>query len=176
MRTIFEGSPRVHYGFMALSSNAGADFTNGQRARRGQNNGLCGARVPGELHFTTALHTGEVGFRIESWDAEPPVDDRWDEVVDVSFVPGPEDAALAAFEWWQQLDEWDLTAGANYRARYCCEGVAEANAVDTLSIGQPVIDRYLLQLWPSDEATSDVVVRATTEWAGYWHGVARRNA
>lgn len=40
--------------------------------------------------------------------------------------------------------------------------------------GDPVIDRYLLQLWPGP-IVADVVLRQTSDQAAYWHQVARES-
>jgi hypothetical protein len=34
----------------------------------------------------TGLHTGQVGFTVDVLDAAPPLDDAWEEIVEVSFT------------------------------------------------------------------------------------------
>ncbi|WNV84686.1 hypothetical protein [Umezawaea sp. Da 62-37] len=53
----------------------------------GQANGPCGAAVPDFLFLVTGLRTGEVGFVVEWHDEHPPLDNRWEEIVEVS-LPG----------------------------------------------------------------------------------------
>ncbi|MEU7906207.1 hypothetical protein [Actinoplanes sp. NPDC049118] len=50
-----------------------------------ESNGLCGAGVRGVLVLTTGTHTGWIPFRVELHEAEPEVDDSWDEIVEASF-------------------------------------------------------------------------------------------
>lgn len=173
MRVVFDGTPHVHYGFIAFASVAGGDFRNGSAARDGQANGLCGAKVPGELHMVTALHTGPVGFRIEVYDHKPAVEDVWDEVVEVSYTAGPDTCTLAAFEWWHELPDCELVAGHSYRARFAGRNVEEAHRADSIGHQDPAIDQYLLQFWPDAVLRDDAVVRETSGWAGYWHRVAQ---
>src|SRR5262245_17803010 len=52
---------------------------------RGQQNGLCGASLPGFLFLTTGLHTGLVNMTIDAFATEPPLDNSWEEIVEVSF-------------------------------------------------------------------------------------------
>lgn len=52
-----------------------------------QSNGLAGAAIPGFIFLTTGLHTGPVRFRAELLDRKPPLDQRWEDVVEVSFEP-----------------------------------------------------------------------------------------
>src|SRR5262245_38211876 len=62
-------------------------------AFRGQTNGLCGVAVRGALWLITGLHSGRVGFTVDVLDAAPPIDDAWEEIVEVSFsVPGEDEA------------------------------------------------------------------------------------
>lgn len=173
VRVVFDGTPHVHYGFVAFASVSDGDFRNGTAARRGQANGLCAAKVPGELHMVTALHTGPIGFRIEVGDDEPTIDDSWDEVVEVSYTAGPDTCTLAAFEWWHELHTCGLVPGRHYRARFSGRNIEEAHRADSIGYEAPPIDHYLLQFWPDDRPRDDSIVRDTTDWARYWHRVAQ---
>ncbi|MGW0916873.1 hypothetical protein ACWD1Z_34955 [Streptomyces sp. NPDC002784] len=55
---------------------------------------LCGAANPGHLFLTTGLHTGRVGLTVEVHEAEPSLDERWEEIVEVSFRPGSSQTAV----------------------------------------------------------------------------------
>jgi hypothetical protein len=71
MTVLFDAEILVSYRFVYLLAN-GADYGNAEAdSVAGQENGLCGARVPGELRLITGLHTGEVRFRVEWWLGEP---------------------------------------------------------------------------------------------------------
>lgn len=139
-------------------------------ARGGQVNGLCGAAVPGLLFLTTGLHTGGVEVTVEVLDAPAPVGDTWEDVVEVSFRPATDSVHLVQ---WAGEKSWPLTLERiDYRVRYCASGMDRAHAEDTRLAGEPLLDRYLLQLWPAT-AAADVVVRQTSACATYWHAHAR---
>ena len=53
----------------------------------GQENGICGAAVPGLLQLTIGTHTGWVPVRVELHTGEPDVEDAWEEIVEVPFRP-----------------------------------------------------------------------------------------
>ena len=166
MNVLFDGDVHVHYGFISLEP-FDSDGPELLEARGGQANGLCGAAVPGALLMVTGTHTGNVPVSIELHDTRPPVDDRWEDVVEVSLHVTAEEYSLCAFDWAEQLD--GLPDGP-HRARWCAKGMDEAHD-RTRTDGEPEIDRYLLQLWPAP-ASPDAVVRQTSKGAAYWHGVA----
>jgi hypothetical protein len=158
---------RVHHSHLYFTS--GPDVPDPREARAGQRNGLCGAAVPGALYLVTGLHTGMVGITIELHEQAPPVDESWEEVVEVSFRP----SAPPALVGWGGEDHWPLDlAVTDYRVRYSGTGLDQAHAQDTRTWGEPEVDRYLLQFWPAPPAP-DQVIRQTSAQAAYWHGVAR---
>ncbi len=167
MAVLFEGEVPVQYGFMFLSSVE--EQPDLMETRSGQQNGLCGAAVPGVLSLVTGLHTGRVPLVVEWHDAEPALDPQWEDVVEVPFVPTRQALALTSF---QDLFDVRLPAVTTLRARYCGTGMDAGHRLDTLMEDEPVVDRYLLQLWP-DVPRPDSVVRETSAYAGYWHGEAR---
>lgn len=167
MRTLMSEAAWVHYGQIYVQS--GEHYPDLAECFGGQRNGLCGAAVPGILFLITGLHTGEVGFTVELYDAPPPVDDSWQEVVEASFQPIGE-TGLAG---WGGEGYWplDLTE-ASYRVRYCATGMDEAGELDTRMEEDPEADHYLLQFWPAPPEP-DGVVKQTSEVAAYWHEFAR---
>ena len=165
---LFDEPMPVHYGFVNLVHGE-VDGDRIGSERTGQANGLCGAQVPGQLNLVTGLHTGEVPFRVEWWDAEPPVDDAWEEVVEAPYLVSEQDLSLESFE---EFFEVHLPATGPHRARYSATGMDAGHELDTTDEDELAPDRYLLQLWPAAEAP-DAVVRQTGEYAAYWHGVAR---
>ena len=167
VRTFVDGEVHVHYGQIYVESDE--DFPDLGESFAGQSNGLCGAAIPGALFLITGLHTGNVRFRAELHHGPPPLDDAWEEVVEVSFTPRSPRTALVQ---WAGEASWDLDlAETCHRVRYCAAGMDEARAADTRLDGEPVLDRYLLQFWPAAPAP-DRVLRRTGEIAAYWHGVA----
>ncbi|MGW7088977.1 hypothetical protein ACWGH2_36515 [Streptomyces sp. NPDC054871] len=137
----------------------------------GQSNGLCGAANPGHLFLTTGLHTGRVGLTVEVREVEPPLDEQWEEIVEVSFRPGSTESAVVP--WGEgPICRLDLPI-ADYRVRYCGRGM-DVTPDDELSVLEdgPLVDHYLLQFWPAKPAP-DRVIRQTTQSAAYWHDHAR---
>ena len=172
MTEVFAGGVEVHYGFIDLYSDpdgSGDEADDLVGARRGQANGLVGARVPHQLGMVTGLHTGQVPLVVTWTETEPALEDDWEDVVEVSVDLITPDLTLATFDnaYGCQVpqDGW-------HRARYCVSGMDEGQELDTPDEGEVAPDRYLLQLWPAPEST-DVIVRQGSEIAAYWHGVAR---
>jgi hypothetical protein len=167
---LFNGELHVHYGQFSVESRIDDYFDGLTEARGGQGNGLCGAAVPGLLFLTTGLHTGGVEVTVEVLDAPSPVSDDWEDVVEVSFRPQTDSVHLVQ---WASEASWPLALERiDYRVRYSASGMDRARARDTRLSGDPLLDRYLLQLWPSSVA-ADAVVRQTSECAAYWHAHAR---
>ncbi|MBB2949110.1 hypothetical protein FB565_008915 [Actinoplanes lutulentus] len=127
---------------------------------RGQRNGLCGAAVAGWLQMITGTHTGGVPFRVESHEAEPPLDDAGEEIVEVSFTASGARVHLA------ELDASEsyllaLPAG-DFRVRY------QVNGLDDREHTEERADACLLQFWPAPPEP-DRIVRQTSTEAAYWH-------
>jgi hypothetical protein len=168
LRVLFSGEVHVHYGqaYVHSSPDYGYDL---HECFLGQSNGLCGAATPGTLFLITGLHTGCVGFTVESHDTAPPVDDGWEEIVEVSFTPETGEVIL---EQWGGEAAWPLDLPpADYRVRYCASGMDAGNEADTRLDDEPMHDRYLLQFWPAPPE-ADRVLKQTSDHAAYWHGFA----
>jgi hypothetical protein len=168
---VFDREIHVHYGQFYVESRMGDDFFEGlTETLGGQANGLCGAAIPGLLFLTTGLHTGHTRVTVEMLDAPAPIGDEWEDVVEASFRPA---TARVALVQWAGEASWPLPlASIDYRVRYSGTGMDRARSRDTLLAGEPLLDRYLLQLWPAPPAP-DAVIRETTRWAAYWHAHAR---
>jgi hypothetical protein len=135
----------------------------------GQSNGLCGAAQLGVLFLGTGLYTGYTHVTVELLDAPPPVGDQWEDVVEVPFRPLTEMHLVQ----WGASEMWPLALElTDYRVRYCATGMDRAHAHDTRRDGEPLVDRYLLQLWPAPPAP-DAVVRETSRHAARRHAHAR---
>jgi hypothetical protein len=188
MARVFSGSLPVHYSqaYVLTGEMTNPDFFS---AFRGQANGLCGAAVRGALWLTTGLHTGRVGFTVDVLDAAPPLDDAWEEIVEVSFtVPGDDEE----FEYYDEYrgDEIEITeryvsllgwggsgycdipiSPGSYRVRYCARGMDIGRRRDTLIDDEDLVDFYSLAFWPA-EPEPDCVIKQTSEIAAYWHKCA----
>ncbi len=185
MSRVFEGLLRVAYSqaYVLVGEIGNPDFYD---AFRGQANGICGAAVRGALLLVTGLHTGQVGFTVDVLDAPPPLDDAWEEIVEVSFFVGyidPDpiedtdiefmddpDVMVALMEWGGPWYELPLPPG-NYRARYCARGMQLGRDRDTLLFDDEPVDFYSLAFWPA-EAAPDCIIKQTSEIAAYWHKCA----
>jgi hypothetical protein len=100
MKRLFAGTVHVHYGTMHFLGGE-EDFADGNECFEGQVNGLCGAAMRTSLVLRTGLHTGGVKVTVDFWDKEPPLEDSWEEVVEVSFVVNdPERTGI--LEWGGQ--------------------------------------------------------------------------
>ena len=163
---LFDDDVPVHYGFIFLSSED--DSPELMETRRGQQNGLCGAAVPGVISLITGLHTGRVRLRVEWLDSEPVLDPQWEDAVEVSFTPSEPDLTLSSFDY--RFDVRLPTVG-DRRVRYCASGMDAAHRQDT-SPTRLAAERYLLQLWPGAPGP-DSVLRQGSGYAAYWHGAAR---
>ncbi|WP_203707427.1 hypothetical protein, partial [Asanoa iriomotensis] len=152
MTVLFDGEIHVHYRFVNLTEEgAGPDLS---RASGGQRNGLCGAAEPGALAMVTGLHTGTVPFTVTWHDTEPPLDDRWEEIVEVSFEPPSANLWLTAFEDSRPVR---LPSVHSLRTRFCARGMDEAADKDVRSHDEPAIDSYLLELWPAPPAPDRIL-------------------
>jgi hypothetical protein len=177
VRTVFSGELWLSYAQMYVETDEFADLNADEDADlaaafAGQRNGLCGAVVPGRLWLITGLHTGTVPLTVQVHDeGVPPVEDGWEEVVEVSFTPAGMPVRLLGC-MGDFAAQFVLGPGVSYRVRYCGSGLDAGRAADTRGEDEPVIDRYLLQFWPAPPAP-DVVVRCSSEIAVYWHGYAR---
>ncbi|MFF5125952.1 hypothetical protein ACFY41_03310 [Streptomyces syringium] len=169
MRILFSGEVSVHYGQMYVASGEDGPELGGSFA--GQTNGLCGGAVPGELFLVTGLHTGSVDLTVEAGGHEPSVDDSWQEIVEVSFLPQSTETVLME---WAGEHQWPLDLEqVSYRVRYSATGMDEADELGARTEEEPRQERYLLQFWPAPP-TADTVIKQTSRTAAYWHGVARR--
>jgi hypothetical protein len=166
VHTLMSQAVWVHYAQIYVQS--GEDYPDLAECFGGQSNGLCGAAMPGILFLITGLHTGEVDFTVELYDAPPPIDDSWQEIVEASFRPMGE----AELVGWGGHGCWPLQlTEASYRVRYCGTGMDEARELDTRTEEDPAADRYLLQFWPA-WPEPDRMVKQTSEIAAYWHEFA----
>ncbi|MEU7042818.1 hypothetical protein AB0A77_17370 [Streptomyces varsoviensis] len=172
MRTLFRYEVFVHYGQIYVESDPEGSISGMPEAFEGQESGLCGAAVPGSLFLTTGLHTGHVGFTVELHESEPALDDSWEEVVETSFRPL---ASTVELMQWAGEARWDLDLEeVDYRVRYCAVGMEEAQKLETILADEPqIVDRYLLQFWPSPPRPARVV-RQTTAIAAHSHEYARK--
>ncbi|HXU69809.1 MAG TPA: hypothetical protein VN947_10795 [Polyangia bacterium] len=160
----------VHYGQAYVESGGEHPDADMEQNFRGQPQGLCGARIPGALFLITGLHTGTVGFEVRIHGDEPPVDETFEDIVEVSFRPATQDVQLT--EWAAQATYPLAIEHRDYRVRYSARGMDAAHEQDTVVDGEPIIDSYLLEFWPAAPAAQRIV-KQTSANAAYWHDYAR---
>jgi hypothetical protein len=166
---VFDGLMHVHYGQAYVFTGEDEATDDMGACFRGQTNGLLGAAHPGELFLVTGLHTGHVGFGVEVADAEPRVDETWEECVEVSFEPQGDTRVVD----WDGTDVCSIPLEPQpYRVRYHARGMDAASEQDTILENEPTIDAYLLSFWPAARAP-DVIVKQTSAIAAYWHDWAK---
>ena len=144
MARIFDGLLYVHYGQAYVESSDSKPIYL-EDAFQGQANGLCGAASPGALFLITGLHTGEVSFTLDVLDVPPPLDDIWEEIVEVSFTPSSGRTTLTD---WNASHVCNIPLqNKNYRVRYCVRNMDLGTEIDTVLEGEPTVDFYSLTFW-----------------------------
>lgn len=164
MTVAFDGLLSVDYSQAYVVSDG--DPPDPVEAFAGQVNGLCGARVPGALFLVTGQNAGEVGFRVDVVDRPPPVDPRWEEVVEVSLTALSDNVNL--MDWDREVHPLPLRESTTYRVRYCARGMDAGKTYLGKRGGTKPPDHYLLLFWPAP-AEADRIIRRTSRVAGYWH-------
>lgn len=164
--TAYAGKLMVHYGQAYLLSPE-CDMLMPEDAFAGQQNGLCGAAVPGGLFLVTGIHTGYVNLQVQIHHAAPPVDEGWDEIVEVSWTLNSGPVVLQDWDA-EPVCEIPLESGS-YRVRYAARRFGEAEPDDDEEDGgQEAIESYSLSFWPAPRA-DDAVLKQTSPHAAYWN-------
>lgn len=162
---LFDGLIDVHYGFIWLHPQERYDEFVSGKPFAGQENGLCGAAIPGLLDLRTGLHTGAVPVRVVLVDSEPPLSEAED-IVEVSFRP---DQPVLWFGGFDGGDEITLPV-MSYRARWSATAMDAGHDADTVLEEEAAPDRYELCFWPDADTRPDQIVRLGSKTAAYWHG------
>ncbi|MHC1548784.1 hypothetical protein [Phyllobacterium sp. K27] len=166
MTELFAGNIEAHYGqaYIELDGSFNGEMDN---CFRGQNNGLCGAQTPAILFLMTGLHTGIIGITIRLFDADPGIDESWEEV---SFQAPKGEITL--MEWAADQGVGMAVPTGSYRARYQSRAMQTANELDT-NVNDTPVDTYRLDLWTAPLAP-DRIVKQTSAVAAYWHDWASK--
>lgn len=160
----FAGVVPVSYSQLLVASGEmeGVEYL---AAVHGQDNGLCGAAVPGFLFLVTGTHTGLVHLTVRELGAAPELTAA-EEIVEVSF--SPETPRVSILGWdGERLFQGELSVPSN-RVRWSLMSAASAHVTED---GGPQIEHCLLEFWPAP-TSGDAVVRTSTESARYWHSQA----
>lgn len=169
MTKLFEGNIEVQYGQAYIELDGSFDGAM-DSCFRGQNNGLCGAQMPAILFLLTGLHTGIVSIAIHLFDAEPVIDESWEEIVEVSFLAPKGEITL--MEWAADQGVSISVPAGSYRARYQGRAMQIANELDT-NVDDTPVDHYRLDLWAAP-LSPDRIVKQTSTVAAYWHDWASK--
>lgn len=156
----------IHTDYGHFSLEWGDDVWDGDADRffGNQQNGWVGAAVFDVVHIVLARRSGGSSVRIELSDEEPPLEESWEDCVEVSLqIP---DGPTVRWSTWagEESSSLDISPGS-YRLRVGAHGRDAGHAGEFES---GVIDFYLLQLWPS-LPSPDAVVRVGSADAAYWH-------
>lgn len=169
MQILFDGEVDTDYNqiYVVSGPDSHRDL---DTAFSGQVNGLCGGATSGFLYLSTGLHAGHVGFTVELHEEAPPVDDFWEDVVEVSFRPGSE--TLHVIELFGPAACSLAVPQVDLRVRYCAHGMDAAAPLHFVPDDEPTVDRYLLQFWPAPPS-ADRVLRQTSAVAARRHDWVR---
>ncbi|MGI3780335.1 MAG: hypothetical protein ACRYG2_06110 [Janthinobacterium lividum] len=161
-KVLFDGTIDVSYRFIHMDSGVGGwDQEIDHRAH--QRNGLAGGAQTGFVDLVVGTHSGAVPLRIELHRKVPRLDERWDEIVEVSCDLRGRRLEVSAFDSW--LDPLKVRQNGPHRVRY---SALRFDDEDGRSHREAVLDRYLVQLWPAPMAP-DEVIKVTSERAASWH-------
>jgi hypothetical protein len=170
MNTIFSGNILSCYSQAYVHLQDTFDIA--EDVMGGQINGLLGAAIPTLLFLILGVHTGQVKLTINVTADEPELDDKWEEVVEASFLM-PEQATLGLTDWGGSI--WvpiPLNPGS-YRVRYTTVNFGETDKrTDQYSSLSDFLEEYELTFWLAP-SQSDRILKATRSAAKYWHGVGK---
>ena len=155
-RVVFDG--RVNVDYCQVLVESGGRTADYGAAFAGQEHGLVGAGEPGCLVLVTGTHTGAVGLRVVLHDDAPPVDPRWEDVVEATFVPaGPEVTVAGLMS--DAVCVVPLPA-PGYRVRWSGSGRDEAYD-GTVGPDEALVDTYELAFWPAAPHPGQIVRQAS---------------
>ena len=125
MSLLFDGTVWTAYSQLLVTTGP-YDLGEPAPAFAGQDNGLCGAVVPGLLFLVTGTHTGEIPIRVVV-DDSPPALGEWEEIVEVAFQPAQPETALSG--WAADPSVEFILPAPSYRARWSATRMDEKQSV-----------------------------------------------
>ena len=129
-----------------------------------QVNGLVGAADSEHLAFVLARRSGGSAVRVLMEPSQPPVEDDYQDVVEVSVEVSP--GQQVRWSAWAGEDGGSLSIPpGQYRLRVSAKGRDEGAQGE---FAESVVDWYLIQLWPHPVG-EDAVIRTGSDDARYWH-------
>ncbi len=169
VKSLYSGKLNIEYGQFYIDlpePDDDDDFLDPEEAFSDQANGVCGAAQAGKIFFVTGIQNGVIAIDVELHSSEPPLDQSYEDIVEVSFERGKSPVSLC--EWaCEETYQLNLEQGV-YRVRYHILGMDkdydEEDDWEAPVSGQ----RYLVQIWNAP-AQKDAIVKQTSENAAYWH-------
>jgi hypothetical protein len=163
--TIFDQPVATYLSRMYITSNPDDLLDGSERCWNGQTNGICGAGAAGLLVLQTGSDTNAVPMRIEHLTSPPPLNEEWEDIVEVSFRPITDHVSIVHGPA-NGFSSLPLKV-RDYRLRYCASGMDEARYCPQAAF-QAAPDRYLLQFWTASPA-SDAILRQQSRAATHYH-------
>ncbi len=162
MNIIFSGIARCSFHYLIVGVIDGADFDLNDTLA-GQNNGICGTAVHGQIGLIFGPHTDAIHLTVALADDPPNLDYSWEEIVE-SPLFADEDLKMfmKGFDGDPRGPCIFIPAG-DYRVRYSAR-----NFTDT-SYEADLTQRYQLVIWPDVEFKPDEVIKATNPNAKRLH-------
>ena len=169
MKVLLEKTLNIDYGQIYIESGDNAADEGIDEVFVGQKNGLLGASLEGVLFLVTGLNGGALKFKAVFFEEEPPIEDKWEEIVEASV--NIQSGGIQFREWGMGDDEGhplDLQSGW-HRVRYCGIGMdLEHIFEDDDEECVPEDEYYEIMFWPEEKA-KDNIIKCTSERAKYWH-------
>ena len=176
MKTLYSGNLGIYYGqfyFDIADEDEDEDeekedeeYIDLDLAFKNHENGICGSAQAGKLFFVVGIQDGTISIAVELHQSKPPVDDSFDEIVEVSFQRGNTPVSLC--EWGNEgTHKLDLPPGS-YRVRYYIDGMDKDYENDEDGDAPIPDQRHLIQIW-SCVPEQDKIIKHTSETAAYWH-------
>jgi hypothetical protein len=162
MNIVFSGPTRCSFCYMLISVMGGIDC-DFDAVFSGQNNGICGTAVHGQIGLVFGPHTDTVHLTIAITDGYPALDNAWSEIVESPlFADEDLDLFMRTYDRDPKGSPIHLPAG-NYRVRYSALNFSDS------SYDIDPTQRYELIIWPDDEFEPDKVIKVTHPSAKMHH-------
>jgi hypothetical protein len=161
--TLFDGVVETDYGqFDLLWCDAMGFDGDFDRFFAEQVNSLVGAGDPDGVYVHFGRRSGGSYVRIEPRGGEPPLEDEWEDIVEVPIsVP-----AGAELRWESRAGDTSGPLGplpvGTCRVRVCARGRDNRHDGEFADV---TVDFYLIQMW----AAPDAIIRVGSADAEYWH-------
>lgn len=124
---------------------------------------------PGEIMLTSPIQDATLAVKIRIFHERPkPLDDEWNDVVEISFRAG-DSTAVTGWEQGEHDLPLPLVPGATYRLRYAIANIDQPveRHVEVGEVEQPFADMVRIDLWQAELAKAELMVQRT-RGGRYW--------